>query len=635
MHELAPLIKDLAIMMVIAGIVTLLFQKIRQPVVLGYLVAGIIIGPYTPPGILVNDVAHIKILSDLGVIFLLFSLGLEFSFHKLARIGFSATITGLIEVILMIFLGMGVGKLLGWSTLNSLFLGAAISISSSTIIVKAFNELGLTKQQFSQLTLGISIVDDLLAILLLVFLTTLVTTNQGFSTGLLWPIGKLMLVVVGWFVVGYFFIPPIFRRIMRYASDETITIVSVGMCLLLVTIAAYFNYSVALGAFIMGSILAETPLIHRIEHIIKPIRDIFAAVFFITVGMLINPEVIEQHWLAVIFITMITILGKSIGNSLGAFLTGQNLKTSVQVGLGMAQVGEFSFLIIALGVTYHAVKSELYPIIVAVSVITIFITPYLIKHSNTIATQIDANLSNGMKSFFDHYTTSINNLLARLKQQKIFRTAMARLILNGIIVAIIFIIIKQQLLPQIEELLESQLLAEISCWFLAIFLASPFIWGMLLSIPRDSLRIKKIHRNFLPVLTWLIALAEIASLSFTYFHTWLVLLLFFMVSILLFSYFYEHTGQVYSWFERRLVSNIRKYDLESQTVDQFNNLSLRHIYLDDNNPWIGHSIHSLAASQQISGLIVGLERNGIKILDPDASIILQVGDRLFTVERPP
>lgn len=389
MHELAPLIKDLAIILGIAGFVTLFFQKIRQPVVLGYLVAGIIIGPYTFSKSLVTDIPNIRILSELGIIFLMFSLGLEFSFSKLKSVGWSATISALLEVILMVVIGTIIGRMIGWSFHNSLFLGAALSISSTTIIIKALAELRLKKQSFSQIVFGILIVEDLLAILLMVALSTLVATNTFFSSDILIATGKLILFVGGWFLIGHFLAPLLFRKIMHYSNEETLTVVSVALCLLLVWSAAYFHYSTALGAFLMGAILAETHLVQQIEKLIEPIRDIFAAVFFVSIGMLIDPTIIWQELPIVLLLCGITVFGKLLTTGGGALLTGQSLSNSLRIGLSVSQIGEFSFIIAGLGLALNVINDAFYPIIVAVSAVTTFTTPYLIKLSGHLARRLE------------------------------------------------------------------------------------------------------------------------------------------------------------------------------------------------------------------------------------------------------
>lgn len=388
MNELAPIIRDLAIILGMAGVVTLLFQKIKQPVVLGYLVAGIIIGPYTPPYLLISDVPNVKVLAELGVIFLMFSLGLEFSFHKLARVGFSAITTGIFEVLCMIIIGYFLGKILNWSDYESLFLGAALSISSTTIIIKSLQELNFTTRRFAHLVIGILIVEDLLAILLLVALSTLIITKHIFSISMLYATIKLIAVVASWFIVGFILVPKSFRTIARYTNSEILTIVSTALCLMLVVFAAYFHYSTALGAFIMGSILAETPQISRIRELIYPIRDIFAAVFFVSIGMLINPEMIIKHWPTVLLISLVTIIGKIFTSAIGAYLSGQSMRNSVRVGFSMAQIGEFSFIIIGLGMVMHVIDDELYAIIVAVSIVTTFTTPYFIRFADYLSRKV-------------------------------------------------------------------------------------------------------------------------------------------------------------------------------------------------------------------------------------------------------
>lgn len=381
MESVAPLIYDLAIMLGVASIVIVLCQRLNQPVVLGYLVAGVIIGPYTPPYELINDIGNIQTLSELGVIFLMFALGLEFSFQKLARIGAPAAIIGSAEVVFMIAVGYGAGRLMEWPVYDSLFLGAALSISSTVIIIKALEGLNLKSHRFAELVFGVLIIEDLLAILLLVALSTIVKSESAFSFDIISAAIKLAIVVSSWFLIGYFLVPRIFKKIARYINNETLTIISVALCLFLVCISDKFDYSDALGAFIMGSILAETVLIKRIETLIQPIRDIFAAVFFISVGMLINPTIIMHYWKEVLFVVLLTIVGKMLAVSVAAKAVGETKQASLRIGASMAQVGEFSFIIVALGVELNVVTDKLYPLMVAVASVTAFTTPYLIRMS--------------------------------------------------------------------------------------------------------------------------------------------------------------------------------------------------------------------------------------------------------------
>ena len=536
MHELAPLIKDLAIILGIASIITLLFQKIRQPIVLGYLVAGIIIGPYTPPYMLVTDVPNIKILSELGVIFLMFSLGLEFSFRKLSSVGLSASITGSIEVVFMLLFGMGAGKLLGWSFFDSLFFGAALAISSTTIIIKALEELHLKKKRFAEIVFGILIIEDLLAILLMVGLTTIVATDNIFSSDILWSVAKLILVVGGWFLIGYFALPSLFRKIMQYASEETLTIVSVSLCLMLVCIAAYFHYSSALGAFIMGSILAETPLVHKIQELIQPLRDVFAAVFFVSIGMLIEPVIIWQQWEIILLICVVVIVGKLVSTSTGTFLTGQSVNSSLRIGFSMAQIGEFSFIIIGLGMALNVISDSLYSIIVAVSAITTFTTPYFIQFSGHIEQKLLAKNNQG---WMENYTNWVLQKTSRTKRSSIYGAALIRFSTNSVITAVIFVLTQSLLLsPKTLECL------------IAMVLASPFVWGML-SAFRDNTK-----NRFILFFVGLVTLTVISILSFAYFNTWVTTVLLVLSTLFFMILFHKPLDKIYYWLEGHLIKNL-------------------------------------------------------------------------------
>ncbi len=720
MHDLAPLIRDLTLMLCVAGITTLLFQKIRQPVVLGYLVAGLIIGPYTPPYLLVSDLPNIKILSELGVIFLMFSLGLHFSFQKLVRVGFSAVLTGLFEVLVVCAIGFGIGRLMGWSFYDSLFLGAAISISSTTIIIKAITDLGLMKKRFADLVFGVLIVEDLLAILLLVFLSTMVTSDSIFSLEITWSALQLILVVGGWFIAGYFVIPTLMRRITGYASQETLTVVSVGLCLFLVWTASYFHYSTALGAFIMGSILSETRLVQRIDQITTPIKDIFAAVFFISVGMQLDPAIIWDQWFAVLVITLLVILGKLCVTALGAFLTGQSMNTSLRLGFSMAQVGEFSFIIMGLGLTLNVVSSELYAIIIAVSGITTFTTPYSIRFSGYLTQKIGNILSPRLRHILNSYSAFVFRSISQSSHQTLFRKTSVRVFVNGLVVAIIFTLINKLFLADIVDLFTKRWLGLTIGWLTAVILSSPFIWGMLFA-SRSQRHAGNNFSTFSILVLWFITISELLILTTAYFQHWSVFISLIVVFILFLAIAYRYLARLYDWFEQRLIGNMRKDDnrhkkydelapweshfveievgvhspllgktlTQSQLrqkfgvnivaiyrgaktiiaprgeerimpfdklivlgtddqIDQFskmveheeelaepldllNNFSLKPIFLYPDHPAIGKSIRQSELREQVQGLVVGLERDGQRILNPDPTMALQAHDLLWMV----
>lgn len=562
MQHLAPLIYDLAIMLGSAAIVVVLFQRIRQPVVLGYLIAGIIVGPYTPPQSLINDIPNIQTLSELGVIFLMFSLGLEFSFQKLTRVGFSASITGVVEVVLMFLVGYAAGVAMQWSTYNCIFLGAALSVSSTTIIIKAIDELNLKKKRFAELVFGVLIIEDLLAILMLAVLSTMVRNNTAVTVELLYATLQLIVVVGGWFLIGYFIMPPLFKEISRYINEETLTIVSVALCLGLVIAAAHYNYSVALGSFIMGSILAETTLAHRIEILIQPIRDIFAAVFFISVGMLIDPMIIIKNWQAVFFLSALTVAGKIITTTTGAFLSGRSLTTSVRAGFSMAQVGEFSFIIVALGVALGVTNDQLYPLIVAVSAVTTFATPYLIRSSGVLAEWLQKSLPEPLKAFFARHKARMDNFRQTPANKQSMSPMIMRFIVNALTIGIIFTLIDTVVFPSLFPDTQETWLTNTLSLFAALIFSSPFIWGMLFSYRAiEWAANKKSTINIVIFVIWFLTLTEIAVLSILYFRSWLTLVMMIGAGIIFFIVAYHQLAMFYHWFERRLVSNItRKKD---------------------------------------------------------------------------
>lgn len=364
-HELLTAI---TVVLCVAAVTTVVFQRLRQPVVLGYLLAGLIVGPHIPIP-LIADRAIIQTLSELGVIFLMFALGLEFSLRKLVAVGPTAGLTAIIQSSIMVWLGFIVGRAFGWTVRESIFAGAIIAISSTTIIAKAFDEQGV-KGKLRELVVGVLIVEDLIGILLMAVLTA-VASGQGMSAGtLVRSSAQLVAFLVGLVAVGMLVVPRAIRAIHRLNRPETTLVASVGICFAVALLAQAFGYSVALGAFLAGSLVAESGQEKQVEHLILPVRDLFGAIFFVSVGMLIDPVLIAEHWVAVAVFTALVIAGKFVGVSLGAFLTGNGTRSSVAAGMSLAQIGEFSFIIAALGLSLGATRDFLYPITVAVSAIT-------------------------------------------------------------------------------------------------------------------------------------------------------------------------------------------------------------------------------------------------------------------------
>jgi CPA2 family monovalent cation:H+ antiporter-2 len=390
MHDAHHFLQALTVVLCVAAVTTLLFQRLRQPVVLGYILAGLVVGPHVPIP-LVADLSIVQTLSELGVILLMFSLGLEFSLTKLLRVGGSAGLTAIIQSSIVLWLGFVAGRLMGWTTLESLFAGSAIAISSTTIIAKAFEEQKIGGR-LRELVVGVLLVEDLIAIVIMAALTP-IASGTGLSAGVLAATAGRLFVFLFVFVgVGLILVPRATRAVVRMESAETTLVAAIGFSFATAYLAQYFGYSVALGAFIGGSLVGESGQEKIVEHLVQPVRDMFAAIFFVSVGMLLDPRLVAEHWQAVLVFTVIVLVGKVFGVTLGAFLAGNGVRTSIRSGFALAQIGEFSFIIAALGLSLKATRPFLYPIAVAVSAITTLTTPFLIRMSDRVASAVDRKL---------------------------------------------------------------------------------------------------------------------------------------------------------------------------------------------------------------------------------------------------
>jgi CPA2 family monovalent cation:H+ antiporter-2 len=407
-HGGIDLLAELALILCAAAVTTVLFQRIKQPVVLGYLLAGVLVGPHTPVP-LFADTTMAQMVSEMGVILLMFSLGLEFSLRKLMRIGPTAGVVGIIECSLMISLGYMVGRLFGWTAYESVFAGALVAISSTTIVVKAFSEQGVSGK-LTEIVYGILIAEDLIAVLLLAILTA-VASGAGLSTGaLMMTVARLAAFLAVLLAVGMLVVPRLVRLVVSLGRKETLVVASVGICFGFALLARRFGYSVALGAFLGGALVAESGAARQIEKLIEPVRDVFAAVFFVSVGMLIDPHLIAQHWLAVLVLTGVVVTGKVTGVAFGSFIAGNGVRTSIQAGMSLAQIGEFSFIIAGLGLSLKATGAFLYPVAVAVSAVTTLLTPWLMRASGRAASYVDSRLPHALQTYAALYGSWVQNL---------------------------------------------------------------------------------------------------------------------------------------------------------------------------------------------------------------------------------
>lgn len=474
-------IQDLAVVMLVAGAVTVLFHRFKQPVVLGYIVAGVIIGPHTPPFSFVHDEGTIRTLAELGVVFLMFSLGLEFSLRKLARVGGSALVAALLEIFLMIWMGYAIGRFFGWGTMDCIFLGSLLAISSTTIIVKALDELGMKRERFAHLIFGILIIEDILAIGMIALLSVIAVTGSVTAGAVIATLGKLALFVTVALVLGILIVPRLLEYVARFESKEMLLVcvlgISFGFCLLVIKL----DYSTALGAFLIGAVMAESKQMRLIEQLTQPIKDMFSAIFFVTIGLLFDPDILIKYAAPVAVITLVVVMGKVVSCSLGTFLGGNDGRTSLRVGMGLAQIGEFSFIIASLGVTLDVTSNFLFPVAVAVSSATTLLTPYLIRFADPFSVSVSAAMPSGIVRIATVYTTWLQNIRPhgnRATLAKIMRRVVLQILVNMALVITVFILggaMGDKLGTALLSWIAEERIRDTAIWSGALLLSLPFL----------------------------------------------------------------------------------------------------------------------------------------------------------------
>ena len=479
MHAIHTLIVDLTLITIYAGLTTLFCKKFKQPIVLGYVLAGILAGPYFNLLPTVSDKENLTLWGDIGVIFLLFGLGLEFSFKKMMNVGKSAMITANSNVLFMLFIGYSTGLLLGWSTMDSFFLGSMISMSSTTIIIKAFDDLNIKKQKFTDLVFGVLVVEDLVGILLLVILPMIAVGSSIDGGQLLISASKLLFFLILCFIIGIYIVPTFLNKISQYLNDEMLLLITVSMCFGMVLLATGFGFSSALGAFLMGSILSETELIEKIEKNIKPLKDFFGAVFFVSVGMMVNPALFIEYAKPILVITAIVMVGNTTLSCLGFIVSGQPLKTAISGGFSLAQVGEFAFIIASLGMSLGVLNARVYPIIVAVCVITTFFTPMMIKAADPFYKRLMKILPVKLVEYFNKTEVAPNATPSEEKMWgELFKNYFLRLILFSMILYFIIIISGSYIQPFMHSLFPG-IWGRISTTTITLVLMAPFLKALI------------------------------------------------------------------------------------------------------------------------------------------------------------
>lgn len=637
MH-LPDLIADLGLILAAAGITTLIFKKIKQPLVLGYILAGLLVGPHLDFFPSVTDTKSINIWGEIGVIFLLFSLGLEFSFKKLVKVGGSASITAVVEVVFMLLIGFSAGKLMGWKTMDSIFLGGILSVSSTTIIIRAFEELGVKHKKFAGLVFGVLIVEDLVAILLLVLLSTLAVSQQFAGSEMLISILKLAFFLVLWFLGGIFLIPTFLKATRKLMNDETMLVVSLALCLVMVLLAVKVGFSPALGAFIMGSILAETTQAEKIEHLTKSVKDLFAAVFFVSVGMLIDPKILVDYALPIVIVTMATILGKFLSSSLGALLSGQPLKTSVQAGMSLAQIGEFSFIIATLGLTLKVTSDFLYPIAVAASAITTFTTPYLIKLSEPFYQFLTRILPKKWIDGISRYSSSTAGITTLSDWKILLRSYAFNTIIHSVIIIAVIFLASRYVQPFIAKNVVNGLKSTIISLVASFILMAPFLWA--LSIRRIQktayshlwLNKKYTRGPLIAIEVFRIALGIffVGFLMYEFFDTWVAAGIALALIVLMMVIFSRKLQSFYNKLEKRFMLNLNARENQKPDILPWDT-HLTEIKVSPESNVVGKTLSELMIREKYGVNIALIERGRNNIPTPGRDERLYPNDNLLLI----
>lgn len=642
MNHIPSLIQDLALILLVAAITTLLFKKLKQPVVLGYILAGFLVSPKFAVFPNITDVEDIKIWADIGVIFLLFNLGLEFSFKKLMRIGGAAAVTAIIEVSGMVVIGFLLGRLLGWTFMDCIFLGGILSISSTTIILRAFEELGVKNRRFANLVFGVLIIEDLVAVLLLVLLTTISVSRAFEGQQMLFSVLKLVFYLLLWFIFGIFFLPSILRKLKLMLNDETMLIVSIALCLLMVLLASKAGFSPALGAFIMGSILAETTKAEQILHLIKPVKDLFGAVFFVSVGMLIDPQVLKTYSLPIVIITVVFVLFKTLNVTLGAFISGQSLKTSMQAGMSQAQIGEFSFIIAALGTTLKVTSDFLYPVAVAISAITSFTTPYMIRSSEPLYRWIDRRLPVGLHKSLNRYSTGAQSASNTSDWKIILKSYFIHISLLSIVILGIIIVVSNTFNLGLVNWHTEGFLGNVLAASICLLLILPFLWSLLVKrFSHDAFTRMWSEKRYRGVLLFLrlfrVALAivylDVLLLNFfSYTIAFFGLVIIVLISIL----FRKNIHALYVKIENRFLENYNDREWQTKAKSRYElapwDAIISRFMIPASAAIADTPLQELALREKYGVNIAMIKRGaGYTIMAPERQEKLFPGDEIFVI----
>ena len=649
MAEIPNLIEDLALILVVAGIVTLVFKKLKQPLVLGYIVAGFLVSPHMPYIMSVVDKGDIHTWADIGVMFLLFSLGLDFSFKKILKMGMAPVIAALTIIFSMMTLGILVGHSFGWNRMDCIFLGGMLAMSSTTIIYKAFDDLGLRQQRFASLVMSVLILEDVLAVVMMVMLSAIASGNNPDGGEMLGSILKIGFFLVLWFVVGIFLIPLFFRKTRKLMNSETMVIVALGLCCLMAVLSTKVGFSSAFGAFVMGSIIAETVEADKIIKLVEPVKNLFGAIFFVSVGMLVEPKVLVDYAIPILVLVLTILLGQGIFGTAGFMLSGQSLKNAMRCGFSMAQIGEFAFIIASLGLSLGVIGKFLYPVVVAVSVITTFLTPYMIRFAEPCYNHIEKHLPKKWVRRMNHVGNAHQN---STEEENAWKVLLRKMLINTAVYGILSTAVVTLMLTFVLPLCRNMLghwPGNAVCGLLTVLMISPFLRSMVMkNVHSDEFRQLWTESllNRLPLIFTMIVRVAIAAMFIFYIVNYLTrfkeALMITIAGVALVAMVLSRRLKHRSIkLERLFIKNLRSREIAEQVNGErrplFEGRLLdRDIHIGDfdipeDSTWIGRTLKDLQFRNRFGVHVSSILRGSLRINIPNGRQIIFPGDRISVI----
>ena len=649
MAEIPNLIEDLALILVVAGIVTLVFKKLKQPLVLGYIVAGFLVSPHMPYIMSVVDKGDIHTWADIGVMFLLFSLGLDFSFKKILKMGMAPVIAALTIIFSMMTLGILVGHGFGWNRMDCIFLGGMLAMSSTTIIYKAFDDLGLRQQRFASLVMSVLILEDVLAIVMMVMLSAIASGNNPDGGEMLGSILKIGFFLVLWFVVGIFLIPLFFRKTRKLMNSETMVIVALGLCCLMAVLSTKVGFSSAFGAFVMGSIIAETVEADKIIKLVEPVKNLFGAIFFVSVGMLVEPKVLVDYAIPILVLVLTILLGQGIFGTAGFMLSGQSLKNAMRCGFSMAQIGEFAFIIASLGLSLGVIGKFLYPVVVAVSVITTFLTPYMIRFAEPCYNHIEKHLPKKWVRRMNHVGNAHQN---STEEENAWKVLLRKMLINTAIYGILSTAVVTLMLTFVLPLCRNMLghwPGNAVCGLFTVLMISPFLRSMVMkNVHSDEFRQLWTESllNRLPLIFTMIVRVAIAAMFIFYIVNYLTrfkeALMITIAGVALVAMVLSRRLKHRSIkLERLFIKNLRSREIaeqvngerrplfEGRLLDR--DIHIGNFDVPEDSTWIGRTLKDLQFRNRFGVHVSSILRGSLRINIPNGRQIIFPGDRISVI----